>query len=281
MGQYWRHTISLPEGNPDAQVLQGVVTLSYPSLVAVMDRYDEAKEALKTSQFAVVQQVVQDENTTTTALEVTDPWGTGFRIIEGEPQDRDARGEQPGGRSEGHGMCDLTFFTPKSCNLVGIGRFYSQILGAPVISCNDQECAIAVGPRQTLRFVPHPEGKNSGDVAHDDLRDEQVQSPAGFPNYLSNYGPHISMYVADLATTYQRAAALNVVYVNPRFKRRAYTLDEALQDCMFRCLDIVDPANPAEGIILRLEHEIRSVVKPDGTLYKSCPFDAIPEVCRT
>jgi hypothetical protein len=81
------------------------------------------------------------------------------------------------------------------------------------------------------------------------------------------------MYVADLAATYQRAADLGVTYVNPRFSRRAYSLPEALNDCMFRCLDIVDPENIEQGPILQLEHEIRSVVKVDGTKYKSCPFD--------
>ncbi len=34
-----------------------------------------------------------------------------------------------------------------------------------------------------------------------------------------------------------------------------------------------------DGVILRLEHEVRSVVKRDGRLYKSCPFDAIPDGC--
>lgn len=89
------------------------------------------------------------------------------------------------------------------------------------------------------------------------------------------------MYVADLSATYQRAAELGVAYVNPRFSRRAYTLDQALQDCMFRCLNIVDPENVQDGPILQLEHEIRSVVKVDGTKYKSCPFDEIPPECKT
>ena len=48
---------------------------------------------------------------------------------------------------------------------------------------------------------------------------------------------------------------------------------------MFRCLDIVDPDNPDGGIILRLEHEIRSVLKGDGNMYKSCPFDETPDGC--
>jgi hypothetical protein len=111
------------------------------------------------------------------------------------------------------------------------------------------------------------------------LRQEEHDVPDGKPAYESNYGPHVSLYVADLASTYKRAEELGVTYVNPRFKRRAYTLEEALDQCMFRCIDIVDPQNVEAGPILQLEHEIRSVVKPDGTKYKSCPFDDIPECC--
>jgi len=48
---------------------------------------------------------------------------------------------------------------------------------------------------------------------------------------------------------------------------------------MFRVLDLVDPLVPEAGPVLRLEHEIRSCVRPDGKKYKSCPFDEIPEAC--
>jgi hypothetical protein len=37
--------------------------------------------------------------------------------------------------------------------------------------------------------------------------------------------------------------------------------------------------NIDDGPILKLEHEIRSVIKRDGTKYKSCPFDTIPDGC--
>ena len=48
---------------------------------------------------------------------------------------------------------------------------------------------------------------------------------------------------------------------------------------MFRCLDIVDPDNVDRGVILRLEHEVRSVLKENGSLYKSCPFSVAPDGC--
>eukprot|EP00540_Astrosyne_radiata_P022877 CAMPEP_0116866888 /NCGR_PEP_ID=MMETSP0418-20121206/26313_1 /TAXON_ID=1158023 /ORGANISM="Astrosyne radiata, Strain 13vi08-1A" /LENGTH=168 /DNA_ID=CAMNT_0004502641 /DNA_START=146 /DNA_END=652 /DNA_ORIENTATION=- len=157
----------------------------------------------------------------------------------------------------------------------GIARFYEQILECPVLECSESRCCISVGPRQTLSFVRHPKGRLT--VQHEDMRDDQVEPPPGMPSFMSNYGPHVSMYVADLESTYRRADRLGLAYVNPRFKRRAYTLDEALKDCMFRCLDIVDPNDVEAGPILRLEHEVRSVVKQDGSKYKSCPFFDIPD----
>ena len=118
-------------------------------------------------------------------------------------------------------------------------------------------------------------------MPHDDLRCEDHEVPEGKPVFLSNYGPHLSCHVSDLASTYKRADQLGVTYVIPRFKRRAHTLNEAFDHCMFRFIDIDDPQNVIAGPILKLEHEIRSVVKPDGCKYKSYPFDDIPETFVT
>lgn len=273
----------LPEGkepSPGAQVLQGVVTLAYPDLTKIQNRLDSCMQKLSGSKFAC--STLADGS-----LAVTDPWGSSFRLVAGNPNERDVRGQQPGGEtSEGLALRDLTIYTPANCNMAGIGRFYEQILGAPVQTAEQADntgvvVVVVVGPRQTLTFQQHPDGLGSEHVYHHDLRDEQVESPTCFPAFLSNYGPHVSMYVADLAGSYQRAQALGVAYVNPRFSRRAYTLDEAVVDCMFRCLDIVDPENPQDGAIIRLEHEVRSVVKKDGSMYKSCPFDEIPDSCKS
>jgi hypothetical protein len=271
----------LPEGkepSPGAQVLQGFVTLAYPDLTKIQGGLEMCAKKLQGSKFACSTLV---DGT----LAVTDPWGSSFRLVAGNPNERDVRGQQPGSESsEGLALRDLTIYAPANCNMAGIGRFYEQILGAPVRSVDNQadnKCVVVVvGPRQTLTFQQHPDGLGSEHVYHHDLRDEQVEPPTGFPAFMSNYGPHVSMYVADLAGSYQRAQALGVAYVNPRFKRRAYTLDEAITDCMFRCLDIVDPENPQDGVILQLEHEVRSVVNKDGSMYTSCPFDKIPESCK-
>ena len=76
-----------------------------------------------------------------------------------------------------------------------------------------------------------------------------------------------------MRAAYRRAHALGLLYVNHRFKRRAYTMDEAVGDCMFRMLDVVDPLDVQAGPILRIEHEVRSATKRDGSKYKSCPLD--------
>ena len=243
----------------------------YNDLSGLQARYQGARESLKGSHFDMVTE--NDGN----SLQVTDPWGNLFQIDRGNESEREDRGIQAGGVSEGLAMRDLTIYTGIDANMAGIGRFYEQILGAPILESTEQSVVVSVGPRQTLSFAPHPQQKAA---QHDDLIDQQIPSPEGYPSYLSNFGPHISVYVADLPGTYKRVHELGALYVNPRFKRQAYTLDQAVDDCMFRCLEIVDPKNVQAGAILRLEHEVRSVVTRDGSKYKSCPFNEIPDTCR-
>lgn len=264
------HQFHLPQGKPSAQVLDGSITLVYPSgrLQKLLDRETQVAAKLQGSKF----EVRVDE--TRNQLEVTDPWGCKFIIVQGS--DHDPRGRQPGEVSEGLAMRDLTIHTPPTANLGGIGRFYENVLGARAI-VSDDSVIVNVGPYQTLTF--RPSDQTSLD-AHVDLRSEKYEAPPDKLAYLSNYGPHVSIYVADLAATYERADKLGVTYVNPRFSRQAYIKEEAQKDCMFRCLDIVDPNNIAAGPILQLEHEIRSAVKMDGTKYKSCPFDEVPPECK-
>jgi hypothetical protein len=262
------HQFHLPEGKPKAQLLEGMVTLAFPDIDTVKGRFEEARTQLKGSQFHL------KESDNETVL-VVDPWGNLFRLVHGDVTELDERGVQDGGPSKGLSMRDLTIYTPFKANMDGIARFYEQLIGCPILSKSLEVCCVSVGPKQTLTFRWHPEGKDM--VQHEDLRDDLIEPPDGCPSFLSNYGPHVSMYVADLEATYKRVDALNLAYVNPRFSRRAYNLEQALDDCMFRCLDIVDPENVEAGSILKLEHEIRSCIKPNGSKYKSCPFHEIPD----
>ena len=288
------HQFHLPEAQV-AQVLDGTVTLSFPSLKPFNvdgDRYNNAKNVLSGSRFHVEQS--NDKNLGDETLIVQDPWGSKIVLVEGnDTTDRDPRGKQPGNISEGLGMKELTIHVPPHANLDGIGRWYETVLGGSVVSSSsggdgtgdDHQAPyvkIAMGPFQSLVFVPHPgttvdthvdlreePSKQDGECSSDDDRSSQ---------FIANYGPHISLYVRDLASTYQRASEVGSTYVNTRFSRQAFSLDQALDQCMFRSLDIVDPLDPESGVIFRLEHEIRSVVKTDGTKYKSCPFDDITKL---
>ena len=261
----------LPEGKPDAQVFDGLITLSYPNLDGLRERYEDEtiRSILDGTKFQV-------EDNGNDEMLISDPWGSQFKIVAEEQGKKDVRGVQKGEPSEGLSMPDLTVYVPPGSNFAGIGRFYEVVLGAPTLECGDSYCSISVGPGQTLTFAAHPDGSEAK-ICHDDLRDEgEIE---GKPHYMSNYGPHISMYVANLRKCYNKANEFGLCYVNPRFKRRSYTVEEAVDECMFRCLDIVDPDDVDAGPILKLEHEIRSVVKRDGSKYKSCPFEDIPEGC--
>ena len=58
----------------------------------------------------------------------------------------------------------------------------------------------------------------------------------------------------------------------PRFSKEASCLSEALANCLFRILNIVDPADSTKRVIMRLEHEITSSTTVDGGYYQNFPF---------
>ena len=167
-------------------------------------------------------------------------------------------------------MEDLTVNIDHGSNLLGIGRFYKMVLGADVVPdlSSENSISIAMGESQTLTFQHHPDGPEKK-VVHHDFAD------AGDESYQANFGPHISLYVTNLSKAYKAAGELGVLYVNPRFKRRAYTEDEAIEQCMFRIIDIVDPQDKDKNVICRFEHEVRSAKTRDGKKYKSCPLNSV------
>lgn len=261
------HQLHLSEGKPDAQVLDGAITLGYSSLDGVRARLAAGvPEALAASAFTASE--LPDGG----GLAMTDPWGSAFRLVEGVEDD--ARSHQDAAdAAEARCLLDLTFHLAAgttASDLAGIGRFYEHVLGCKVVGCDARKVTISTGgptredgtPCQTLTYAvseaPH--------VSHVDLGETDDGQPL-------NRGAHVSLYLKDLRTAYQRADALHLCYVNHRFKRRAYTEDEAVEQCMFRTLDMLDPENVAAGPILQLEHEVRSAFLPDGSKYKSCPLE--------
>ncbi|KAL7528343.1 hypothetical protein ACHAWF_002528 [Thalassiosira exigua] len=279
------HQFHLPEGAPDAQVLDGIITLVHSDLDALMERYhafldgeDERFAPLKETEFLVG--VVDD------MMMVTDPWGNEFHVLQSDDVDEDRAatlGAQP--TIEGHEPSealkveDLTAFVPHDANLDGIGRFYERVLGAPTVTelSWEDSISVAMGERQTLTFRRHPEG-SAGEATHHDFDHAEGDEgeDSSLPKYPVNRGPHVSLYVTDLAEAYRRAEELGALYVNRRFKRRAYASEEAIDQCMFRIIDIVDPLDEGREVIVRLEHEVRSATTRDGRRYKSCPLSEVP-----
>jgi len=263
------HQFHLSEGTT-AQVFDGVITLAYASLGAVRARLASPPAALAGSKFAWTEAGGG-------SLAVMDPWGSSFRLIE-DASASDLRGVQPGASSEPLGLTDLLIHVPRHARrldpLEGIVRFYCRVLHCEAELIGPM-ATVYIGGGQTLSFAYRPDGET---VAHEELGvDEEGAS--------LNNGAHVSMYVTDLPAAYRAAASLGVTYVNHRFSRRAYSLDEAVEQCMFRILDVVDPDAPDDGPILRLEHEVRACITGDGhgyKKYKSCPFRGarnLPDAC--
>ena len=253
------HQLHLPEGKPAAQRLDGRITISYESLSHFSEeRIGRAFEAMEGTKF--------DLRPSPDGFDVLDPWGTAFCVRAGDGFHED-RGAQPGDASVPLGFSDIALHVAPKADLAGVKRFYCDVLGVDEADATLVEGALLVlnvGPT-TLTFVQKPFGK----AAHADLGEDDEGRP-------TNAGIHVSMYVSDLGACYDRAAALGLTFVNYRFKRRAHSKEEALDQCMFRVIDVVDPLNPDNGPILQLEHEIRSCVTPKGTKYKSCPLAELP-----
>lgn len=277
------HQFHLPEGKPHAQVLDGVITLIHADLKALIQRFndfydgDETFAPLKDTEFHV--DVDQDDDSGDIMLMVMDPWGNQFCILptDDEVEDRaEFLGTQPSLEgslnSETLKLEDLTIYVPSNSNLDGIARFYKHLFGASSVEelKTNTSISIAMGDSQTLTFQYHPAGPKVK-VQHEDLKFDSVDD-YGFP---SNFGPHISLYVSNLSHAYHMAEELNVLYVNPRFKRRAYTEEEAIDQCMFRIIDIIDPLDKEKKVITSLEHEVRAAKTKDGKKYKSCPLTSI------
>ena len=242
-------------------MLDGLVTLSYESLDKVRSRLGDAPSVLTGTAFGWAEEHGK--------LLVTDPWGSKF-LLQEQKGARDPRGTQPGLESEPTAISDLTINVPNGANLEGIGRFYEQVIGCQKMpeESKDGRLVLSTGPGQTLTFQESPDA--SLVIAHEEMGFFAAKD--GRPGGACNNGAHLSVYVRDLALAFDTAELLGVIFVNHRFKRLAYTKEEALDQCMFRVLDIIDPEAPGAGPIIRLEHEIRSATKVDGRLYKSAPF---------
>lgn len=256
------HQIHLSEG-ATAQVFDGVITVAYDSLEAVRGRLAVPPSVLVGTRYAWTG-IMGDE------IQVSDPWGSRFVLVERDGA-RDARGVQPGEVSEACGIVDVTVFVPGVVELEAVARFYTRLLGFTVKGWKEGKVMLFAGSEeQTISFSHRLEDEDTGYVRHDDVTEEDGRS--------SNAGVHLSMYVADLPRAYRAVEEMGSVYINYRFRRQAKTLEESVEQCMFRVLDVVDPEKPERGVLFKLEHEVRSAVTVDGEKYRSCPLDKVPQL---
>ena len=189
-------------------------------------------------------------------LLVTDPWGSHFRLLV-DSNAEDPRGCQPGLKSLPILIPDLTFYVSQNTDLTDICRFYRYVFDAPSLpQTNACEIKIVGSPFQTLSFCHATEQRA---VDHTKL---EIDASG---KIIANSGPHISLYVRDMPSCFKKAQGLGGIFVTSRFKRQAYNLEEAINQCMFPLLDIIDPENKSKGPLFRFEHKVRSIVDRDGS----------------
>ena len=163
--------LHLPEGKPEAQPLDGRLTLAYADL----DRFDEARlraahEALDGTEFQM--------RASADGFDVSCPWGTPMTIkVDGGAAD--PRGVQDGAASAPLHMTDIALHVSRGADLDGVKRFYTRVMGVPEADCTlvaDQLLQLKIGPAQTLSFVAKPFGK----ATHAELgEDEEGRSRRG------------------------------------------------------------------------------------------------------
>lgn len=176
------------------------------------------------------------------AVSLRCPYGNSFLCSPGPGSPSHAQpGAAPGAACRG--ISSLELFVVDGAHLAGIARFYERVFGARG-ELGGGELRVPFGLHQAVTFREGPV-ENGG--------------------YEGGFGPHVSLYVDDLRGVWESAAAIDprLIFVNPRFANKAYTIEQAEEQCIFRLLEIVDPEDPGR-VLLRMEHEVTSAVTKDG-----------------
>jgi predicted enzyme related to lactoylglutathione lyase len=127
-----------------------------------------------------------------------------------------------------------------------VGIFYESVFDATTQVIDDL-CLVACGSidnqgrAQQYMIFRETDDENSKDVQYD--------------------GHHVAIYIGsseeDFEVAFERCVQAGIVWVNPRFKDRATTLETAKEWNQFRLKDIIDIDT---GMVLfQLEHEVRSI----------------------
>lgn len=200
-----RSQFHLPIGDP--QVIRGRTGLVVPSLDDLVDRLETVGGDLAGTKFGY--------KASKRHVDVTCPWGNRLRC------------HQPEGRfgPVRLGIPYVEFDVPTG-TAAGIGRFYSDVLGANTSvdkAGRGRAARISVGPSQSLIF-----------------RETKKKLPA-------YDGHHLQLYVSDFSGPHKKLA-----------KRKVIT--EESNQHQYRFVDIYDPKTGK--VLYQLEHEIRSMTHP-------------------
>lgn len=199
----------LPLG--DDQRLRGVVELAVPDLAGLERRLGRMASRFDGTVFGYETVVGRDGGgDADKVLVVTGPWGNRFRC----------RQSAPGARMQ-LGITGIDFAVPHQA-AAGIGRFYAEVLGAPV-TVADGSCVVDTGPDQVMRFT---------------------ESADPVPDYD---GHHVCVYVADFSSAHRWLLARDLI------------MEESNQ-YQYRFLWIADPGTGER--IFEIEHEVRSLSHP-------------------
>lgn len=272
--------IHMPVGEPEnaTQTVPGLVALAFPELDELVDRLDAmdvAYEDFRHSEDALAlpeedvfwsHDFIELQSPTGVRLRIhgsreADPWAWYGPREHLKPEVRGGAAEDvilpglPGGLSIGVGM-PYARFTVRHGAAAGILAFYEHLFDAStelLVRGGRRVGMVRVGAEQCLLFQEAAE--------HEEL-----------PPYD---GHHVAVYVNNFADAYERAAALGLVYENPRFAWATYgSVEEALHHNEFRVLDLVDPKTGAA--VHRLEHEIRSLAHPGFSCRELLPGAEAP-----
>ena len=240
----------LPDGA--AQHVPGVVGLGYPDLITLEHRLRVVYPKLRHTAFRY-------EHHPGSHIDIICPYGNRFKAFASEGLD--ARGVQPGPRSIGLGVAYIEYQVPFGTAKL-ISRFYQRMLGAHVsLEGGDYEsepCVFGMMPqRAVVRAGP---------------LQELVFTESHAPT--ADTGHHIAIYVNHFSNTFEALNAAGLIYSNPNYPdENADNLAAAVEQAQFRFRDIIslgdaDCGGTNQGVILQLEHEVRSIDHP------SCCFSA-------
>ena len=139
------------------------------------------------------------------------------------------------------------------------GATYNNCSSGSSASCSSNisttrsalSCVVRIGYRQHIRYTEIP----AASTANTNVNNTNHLSS----NLLRAYdGHHIAVYVSNFTDIYNRVAAYNLHWDNPRFPQFSYrTLQQALHHNEFRVKDIIDLDSEDNEVVYEMEHEIR------------------------